>query len=81
MNMKTAAPDSALLLPDDTQNPDANDSTMTIAQKKLAIEGALTPYLTDDNLMQALRIWEENTPCSRPSRCSASSTSSATAPR
>lgn len=59
MNMKTAAPDSALLLPDDTQNPDANDSTMTIAQKKLAIEGALTPYLTDDNLMQALRIWEE----------------------
>ncbi len=59
MNMKTAAPDNRLLLPDDTQNPDANDSTMTIAQKKLAIEGALTPYLSDDNLMQALRIWEE----------------------
>lgn len=60
MTQKTATPDSRLLLPDDTQTPDTHDTTpMTIAEKKLAIEGALTPYLSDDNLMQALRIWEE----------------------
>lgn len=34
-------------------------TTMTIAQKKLAIEGALTPYLSNDNLNKAIRIWEE----------------------
>ena len=33
--------------------------TMTIAQKKLAIEGALSPFLSDDHLLRAIRIWEE----------------------
>lgn len=33
--------------------------TMTITQKKIAIEGALTPYLSDDHLLRAVRIWEE----------------------
>lgn len=40
-----------------TQGKDAK--TMTIAQKKIAIEGALTPYLSDDHLNRAIRIWEE----------------------
>lgn len=33
--------------------------TMTIAQKKFAIEGALTPYLSEAHLVRAIRIWEE----------------------
>ncbi len=33
--------------------------TMSIAQKKLAIEGALTPYLGEDHLLRALSIWEQ----------------------
>ncbi|MDO8266364.1 MAG: hypothetical protein Q7T32_00835 [Moraxellaceae bacterium] len=32
---------------------------MSISQKKIAIEGALTPYLSDDHLMRAICIWEE----------------------
>lgn len=39
------------------QGKEAN--TMTIAQKKVAIEGALTPFLSDDHLSRAIRIWEE----------------------
>lgn len=39
--------------------PDKEASPMSISQKKLAIEGALTPYLSDDHLMRAICIWEE----------------------
>lgn len=39
--------------------PAKEANIMSISQKKLAIEGALTPYLSDDHLMRAVRIWEE----------------------
>lgn len=35
------------------------DRIMTISQKKIAIENALTPFLSDDLLVRAVRIWEE----------------------
>lgn len=39
--------------------PDNEATIMSISQKKIAIEGALTPYLSDDHLIRAIRIWEE----------------------
>lgn len=39
--------------------PDKEAGPMSISQKKIAIEGALTPYLSDDHLMRAICIWEE----------------------
>lgn len=45
--------------PDSPHSKGKEANTMTITQKKLAIEGALTPYLNDDHLLRALRIWEE----------------------
>lgn len=45
-------------------SPDTDHTTevapaMPIAQKKLAIEGALSAYLSPDILAEAVRIWEE----------------------
>lgn len=45
--------------PDSTTTTGQEAKTMTISRKKLAIEGALTPYLSDDHLLRAIRIWEE----------------------
>jgi hypothetical protein len=43
----------------DTDNSPEVAPTMPIAQKKLAIEGALSAYLSPDILAEAVRIWEE----------------------
>lgn len=56
--MSNKTPGPGLLLPDD--QPDTEKTTaMVIAQKKVAIEGALSAYLPQDSIGNVVRIWEE----------------------
>lgn len=45
-------------LPPENDTPETT-TVMPIAQKKLAIASALTPFLSPDALEEAMRIWEE----------------------
>lgn len=53
----TATPLDYAQIPSPASGKDT--TTMTIAQKKLAIQAALEPYLGNESLSRAIRIWEE----------------------